>query len=185
MIHNLALALAGVAVALASLCLAILALSIPTQNTLLSIPEPIRIILSGAGFLLIVAAAFTIDWVVDSFSSDDWDALDLIELGLNEKKLNRGWKFIPARTKLFGGGYFLLSLAMALLAFVMLWILTFPITSSDKVLTWLSICAAVASAVLLFLKMMTRRLAKITWSLIFMIVVLGVSLLLNVIQYYK
>ena len=185
MIHNLALALAGVAVSLASLCLAILALSIPTENTLLSIPEPIRIILSGAGFLLIVAAAFTIDWVVDSFSSGDWDSLDVIELDLNEKKLNRRWKFILARTKLFGGGYFLLSLAMAVLAFVMLWILAFPITSSDRVLTWSSICVAVASAVLLFLKMMTRRFAKITWSLMFMIALLAVSLLLNVVQYYK
>lgn len=184
MIHNLALAIAGIAVSLASLCLAILAVSIPAQNTLLSIPEPIRIVLSGTGFLLIVAAAFTIDWVVDSFNNGDWDTLDEIELDLNEKKLNRRWKFILARTKLFSGGYFLLSLAMAALAFVMLWILTFPITSSDKALTWLSICTAVASAILLFLKMMTRRFAKVTWSLIFIITLLAVSLVLNVVQYY-
>lgn len=186
MIQNVALTLAVVSVSLASLCLAILAVSIPSQNTLLSIPEPIRFVLSAAGFLLIVAAAFTIDWVIDSFSSADWDTLDLIEVDLNEKELDRRWKFILARAKLFSGGYLLLSLALAVLAFVMLWILAFPVTTSYQgTLAWLSNSAALVSAVLLFLKLMTRKLARVTWSLILIITLLSLSLVLNVIQYYR
>jgi len=139
---------------------------------LVSIPEPIRFVIAAAGFLLIVATAFTVDWVVDSFSNADWDSLDIIELNLNEKKLNRRWKYILARAKLFSGGYLLLSLALAVLAFTMLWILAFPLTSSYKVFTWSSNVAAFASAALLFLKMMTRKLAKVTWSILIMITLL-------------
>jgi hypothetical protein len=64
--------LAEVAAALASLCLALLALSVPTPDVLITIPWLVRILLSGAGTALLVAAAFLVDWTIDSFSEADW-----------------------------------------------------------------------------------------------------------------
>jgi hypothetical protein len=172
---------AELAAALASLCLALLALSVPSPGAVIVIPWIVRIILSGAGTALLVAAALLVDWTVDSFSEEDWQKLDSVVLRLREPALNRRYNYFLARCRLFGGGYLLLSVGFSAITFVMMWVVGIHVDNANKVLHAASTVVASISAVALFLKMMTFHLATTAWWLILISGLAAASITLNVV----
>lgn len=171
---------AELAAALASLCLALLALSVPTPDAIIAIPWTVRILLSGAGTALLIAAAFLVDWTVDSFSDADWQQLDSVVLRLHETALNRRYNYFLARCRLFGGGYLLLSIGFSALTFVMMWVVGVHVQVANLALHMASTVIAAVSACALFLKMMTLQIATTAWWLVVISGLAIASIILNV-----
>lgn len=170
---------AELAAALASLCLALLALSVPTPDAIIVIPWIVRILLSGAGTALLVAAAFLVDWTVDSFSDADWQELDSTVLRLHEAALSRRYNYFLARCRLFGGGYLLLAIGFSALTFVMMWVVGIHVEVANGALHVASTIIAVVSACALFLKMMTLQIATTAWWLVLIAGLAAASITLN------
>lgn len=180
-----AISLARFSISLASLCLALLAVSIPSGDPannppMLFIPGAIRILLSASGTILLVSSAFLLDWSIDSFCDNDWNRLDEIGKSLGEKPLYRGAKDFFARIRLFGGGYVLLSVAVGFLTFVMLWLVTFQAKISNNNLKLASELFAGLCGGSIFVKMMARQLGTVAWSLILIGGLAFISLILNI-----
>ena len=148
----------------------------------ISIPTQIRILLSVSGTILIISTAFLLDWAIDSFSKSDWDKIDEIAEDMGEKKFNRGANFIYARLRLFGGGYFLLSLALGSLVFTMLWLTQENTRLNDGgIATLLSNLVAAFCSLGIVIKMMTRTLGNVAWSIIIVGGLAIISIILNVV----
>lgn len=183
MIRNIALSLVTFSISLAALCLALLAISIPNNNFIIEIPWSMRLLLSAAGSLLLISAAFATDWVIDSFVDSDWDELDKIAESLREKKFNRKYNYFFARLKLFGGGYVLLSIAFGLLIFIMLSIVNFHLEIKNELPHLGSVLSAILCGVAILIKLLTRRIGKIIWTLFFVCGLAAISLMLNILTW--
>lgn len=181
--RDVPITIATLAVSLAALCLALLAVSIPNGNAVIEIPSVMRILLSAAGTLLLISAAFAFDWIIDTFSDKEWDELDVITKSLGEEKINRNLNFFLARVKLFGGGYLVLCVSFSLLTFVMGWIVTFHLKISNELLRFGLLLSAISCGVTVFVKMMTRRIKGIVWWLILVSILASISALLNFLSF--
>jgi hypothetical protein len=177
--NDLAKGFAEVAAALASLCLALLTLSVPTADVVITIPWIVRVILSGAGTALLVAAAFLVDWSIDSFSEEDWQQLDSTVVKLHEPPLNRGYNYFFARCRLFGGGYLLMTVGFSALTFVMMWVVGIHVDATSSGLHIASTVIAAVSACALYLKMMTFHIATTAWWLLLITGLAAASITLN------
>ena len=98
---------------------------------MLSIPHPVRLLLSIAGTAFLISTALIIDWLVDSFSNEEWNEIDEIMQRVGDSKLNRGFNFFIARTKLFYGAYLFVSASIAIVTFIMLWLIISQIEISN------------------------------------------------------
>jgi len=177
--RDIAITIVHVAVSLAALCLALLAISIPSGNALIEIPYFMRILLSASGTLLLICAAFAFDWIIDSFSEEEWNELDVVNSRIGEEVFKRNYNYFLARVKLFGGGYLVLCISFGLVTFIMVWIVTFHLKTNIALLQiglllWAMICGAA-----IFMKMMTRKIKGIVWWLIFACSLAAISVLLN------
>ena len=72
----IALALTGVAIGVASLCLVILSLSLPLAEPSFEIPDQIRGMFALTGVFSLYSAASLIDWVMDSLTECEYAAID-------------------------------------------------------------------------------------------------------------
>jgi hypothetical protein len=139
-----ALTLATLSISLAALTFAA---SAATQLQL-SIPRPL---LSFVALMLVYAAALDIDWVVDSFTREDWkfifpdnwrevigedtpDPKDpnapILEVYMDDQQ--------KARMNLYNGGYFALSAFVGLLNLALLWLNVYSMQGAHQVVMILS-----------------------------------------------
>ncbi|PMH02889.1 hypothetical protein [Vibrio lentus] len=127
----IALTLTGFSIGIASLCLIILSVSVPQDNAAIKIPDLVRLILGVTGIVSLYSAASLADWVMDSLTEKEHEAIDetdiYADLESNKVSLYQ-WqhekykhKYIRSRydqslyrMRVFGYGYCLLSLAISL-----------------------------------------------------------------------
>lgn len=173
--------LASVSVSLASLCLALLALSVPSSSDpIVNIPWAVRVLLSGAGATLLIAAALLIDWSVDSLGPADWDAIDGHFRHLGDRPVTRKYNFFFARARLYGGGYLLVCLAMSLLLFIMLWVVALHLGAESAPTRVASTLVATVAASVMFVKMMTLKIGTVVWTVVILLALVLSSVALNV-----
>ncbi len=161
------LSLARISISFASLCLALLAISIPdTNETLITIPKSIRLVISLAGTALIVGAGLLIDWTADSFSDNDWKELNDIASRMCNKTFNDKFQYFLARCRLFGGGYLLVCIGVSVLTYAMIWLFNIHAAFETTALRIISNLTAIVAGLLIFFKMMTRRSGSVMLTII-------------------
>ena len=174
---NISLSLARISISFASLCLALLAISIPDATTsFIVIPKSIRLIISLAGSALIVGAGLLIDWMVDSFSIADWKELNEIASQMNDNKFDDRYEYFWARCRLFGGGYLLVCVGVSVLTYAMIWLFNIHADFENDISKLISNVAAIASGLLIFFKMMTRRSGAVILTIIIMSIFILISI---------
>jgi len=192
-----ALAFTGVALSVAALSLVVLSISVPGQGQLFVIPNIIRGILALTGIIALYAVASLADWVMDSLTFREHEAIEEVDIHAaltddeltpkrwnEEKKRRDGHRGkcdqLFLRWHIFGYGYLLFSVStgLFLVAIIALGIEQFSF-ESDLIDSWVSIGFPVAFLSLLMAKMLTFRLpdSLFTSGFFGMLVVLLLTLL--------
>lgn len=168
-LQNTAVANVTISVGLAGICLALLALTTPqavSNSNPFQIHNFLEVLLPIIGVLLIFNAALTIDWVIDRFEAEDWKSI----LGEKYWEKNQGdfrkYDQIPARLKLFGGGYFLLCIGIAGLCFAILFQAYIKLKAISLVLSYIALSGSFWFNLYIIFQMMTYKTARFEYGLI-------------------
>lgn len=163
--------LANAALRLAAGCVGVLtAATIPRPAPWLPLYAEARWLLATGATLLIVAAVLMIDWVIDSFRASDWGSIDQLHHELNLRPHSDRFNYFFARMRLFGGGFAALAGALALLMFAAVWLVGLQASSNSVLGQGLALCAATGAALLVFVKLLTRRLRPALWGVLLLAV---------------
>jgi hypothetical protein len=120
-VRQTASVLGGLAVGAASIVLVVL--SVNAFSDLSPHSQPfIRLLVAGAGTALLLGAGSIIDWHMDQLNDEAWEQINAARIDQNLRKLDpKTANQFRARLHVFGGAYFLISLALSVLTFVMVW----------------------------------------------------------------
>lgn len=124
-----------------------------------------------AGIIFLVAAAFSLDWYVDSMSSFELKALNSMRLEIDDQEykpatlVHNGFLF---RSRLLCCGYLLFSTAISLMMFLLA--SSIPIFLADAINKPVARLAIITIGFLysciLWIKMMTTSISIVTWKII-------------------
>ncbi|MBS1197456.1 MAG: hypothetical protein H6R18_1241 [Proteobacteria bacterium] len=136
-----------------------------------SIETLIAIIPIVAGGMFLIAAAWAVDWVLDSLSPAELEALNAMHKvrdGDDYREFTEGRNGFDTRKRLFSGGYLIFSVCIGALLFLLT--ASIPIFLKQEVteviLRSTLIAISFYYAILVVLKMLTNNISKNMWRLL-------------------
>ena len=122
------------------------------------------------GTVFVLVCALSLDWVIDRLEISAWIIILKKGEGYTFKK---GWDKFYERLSLFNSGYFLLSVCIAGLSFVILLQGLYKLASPQTEMFTLSLIFSGLWSLYIVFQMMTKNLGKIIFALIALGVVIG------------
>jgi hypothetical protein len=161
--RSIALSIAGISIALAAFCLALLSFNNQSSSNLpTSFDKVVALSLLILGTVFIFTASLSLDWIIDRFEMNDWKAV----LGDDMRPdFQRNDQF-PLRFGLFNHGYFILCMGIAVLSFIILFQGIHELALPNSRLYPISIITSVLWSVYVVLQMMTFEKIKVQFGLI-------------------